>query len=64
MDAETANDSISIDGTPSNIHVRIGSESEQESSWPTNDSDQRFEHVDIWYDPERQADQDIFIYGE
>lgn len=64
MNAETANDDISIDGVPSTIHVRVNSESEKEFSWPSDDSGERFGHVYIWYDPERQGDQDIFIHGE
>ncbi|WP_306060512.1 hypothetical protein [Natronococcus wangiae] len=57
----TANEGMSIDGTPSNIYVTIDSNDEQELSWPLEAGD-RVSEVNIENNPIYHLDQDVFIH--
>lgn len=64
LDAETANEEISIDDTPSRIFIEIDSDEEREFPWPASTSElgNTAQKADIWYEP--TLNQDVLIYGD
>lgn len=61
MDAETANERVSVEDTPSRIFLEIDSSGERSFPWPASTSQlgEAARQADIWYEPDR--DQEILI---
>lgn len=53
MDAETANESVPVEDTPSRIYLKIDSSDERAFPWPASTSElgKSASKADIWYEP-------------
>lgn len=62
MDAETANENVPVEDTPSRIYLEIDSSEEMSFPWPASSSElgSIASKADIWYEP--SLEQDILIH--
>lgn len=61
MDAETANENVPVEDTPSRIYLEVDSSEEMSFPWPASNSElgSIASKADIWYEP--SLEQDILI---
>ncbi|WP_147441189.1 hypothetical protein [Halorubrum sp. Atlit-26R] len=61
MDAETANENVPVEDTPSRIYLEIDSSEEMSFPWPASNSElgSIASKADVWYEP--SLEQEILI---